>query len=240
MSNTQQANMKSEKQTEKHVLLNKETIVDNTEPHGRTGILVAYIAAFLSIITVSISLPCVQILNGVVPEFELNAWRFAAQVFLVAPVVMKHKCDVWILLKKWPVMIVICILYTMFNLTYYTSALYLPVETLDGLNSTVVIITNMLLSICIKADRKPCLYLSAGLSITGILLLTQPEFMFNSHVRSNQSFTTTTSWISPCTNSTTEESTVTSQGTTRWQRIRPYSYCWSYQCRRVSNDPLFC
>ena len=158
----------------------------------------AYLAALVSVVTVSVSLPCVQVLDGVVPEFELNAWRFLAQVLLVLPVVIakKNGCSkvVRVPISYLPQLIVIFVLYIAFNLTYYSAALYLPVGTLDGLNNAVVIAVNVLVSLCVRADRRLHLYLSAVVSVLGIMMLVQPGFMFSG----GETLGKSTNWSSPC------------------------------------------
>lgn len=185
--------------------------------HSKRYILFAYVLAFLSVVLDSISLPCVQILDDIVPKFELNAWRFAAQITLLLPVVGKNKCDVRVSIKQWPVLLILCIDNTLYNLFHYYAAVYLPVGTLVGLNKGIVLVVNVIISIFRKTDRKLFLYVSSVLVIISVLFITQPDFIFAGSGLYINSPATSTNWTSPCrqpyiSNLTTTDTNLHSRG----------------------------
>ena len=48
-------------------------------------VLLAYILLMCSVLCLCASIASVEVLSGSVPEFELNSWRFGAQVIVVLP-----------------------------------------------------------------------------------------------------------------------------------------------------------
>ena len=155
----------------------------------------AYVIAILSYVLSCASLVCVQVLGGAVPEFQLNAWRFGMQLMLVFPINIYRKCDLKVPRRKLPLIFAMFFLYNVFNITYYTGVIYVAVGTVFGIASTITIAANVVLSICIKKDRKIPLYVGATLALIGLIMMIQPEFMFPGDILHSAP---KTNYTSPC------------------------------------------
>jgi drug/metabolite transporter (DMT)-like permease len=149
----------------------------------------------LSVLCGSIGSAAVQVLNGAVPEFQLNAWRFAVQWLLMIPVVIIRGCELKIPCKKLPLMGLTILLLNAVNVFLFTAYIYLPLGLADGLTNAVILTGNAALSICIKTDRKLTLYLGAVLCLIGLVLMVQPEFIFSGV---DLPPPPVTNWTSPC------------------------------------------
>ena len=157
-------------------------------------IFLAYILLMCSICGRCASVASVQVLSGSIPEFELNSWRFGTQVIVVLLfMIVNQKYNIAVPRSRWLHLCVIIITAFLFNVIYFLAAEYVPVGTLAGMSNAVFILSNALVTLCIREERRLHLYVSACLAIAGILMLTQPEFIFhqaNSYHTSN--------WTSPC------------------------------------------
>jgi len=165
---------------------------------SKIHLLFVYIGIFLTVSIASLSLPCVQVLDDVIPRFELNALRFGGQLTLMIPVVGWSKCDVGINVskKQCPTLILLFLSNVIGNLLYFSAATYLPVGTLLGLLQTSALLCNVVISIFKASDRHIFLYIAALVSSMGCLFITQPVFMFGgSGLYVN---TAPTNWTSPC------------------------------------------
>ena len=158
-------------------------------------VFIAYTLLIMSMFLCCASVSCVQVLGGAIPEFELNAWRFMINFLVSLPVVMCQKCDVIVPRSKLPHMVAQFFFALLYNVTYYEAALYLPVGTAFALNNSVVVAGNAALSICFKGERKLPLYLGAVLVIIGLLMMTQPSFMFPGGILPPAPVV---DWTSPC------------------------------------------
>ena len=160
-----------------------------------TRILAAYAVALLCVAGICTSVSSVQILAGTIPEFELNAWRFAFQMLTPLPFIIQQRASLKIEQSAWPLTALLFLSNVTFNATYFSAAIYLPVGTFSGLSNTSVIIINALLSVCIVKERRLHLYLAAGISSIAIILLIQPEpMLWNTSLHWNPP----SNWTSPC------------------------------------------
>lgn len=130
------------------------------------------------VIALASSLCCAQALGGIVPPFELNAWRYLAQFAFVLPII-SSKCISLIPEKKdaiWLILVALC--YISFNLSYYTSALYLPVGTVGGMLPSMMIIIVTIVTLVLDRQCACHVAVASVTCIVGVLLVTQPEFVF--------------------------------------------------------------
>ena len=147
------------------------------------------------VIIVCFSLACVQVLDGAVPPFELNAWRFGIQLIFTLPVIGYNKWDVKMDLKKIPLQAFVAIMINLTNIFYFTAAEYIPVGEIAVAGNCTIITLTSILSICVKDQRKLPLYLGAGLAIVGMVLMFQPNFLFKgAHLPPPPEV----NWTSPC------------------------------------------
>ena len=184
-------------------LLPDPTVSENDDPLGPAdhahlfetiNVLLAGFVALLLIAGLCSSVASVQVLDGAIPEFELNTWRFAFQIIVPIPFMIWHKSSLYIPRGKWFAVLAITLLYVGYNLCYYTAATYVPAGTLKGLNDTYIILISVVLTVCIKEERKPHVYVSALIGLVGVFCLTQPG---NTGKKSEMP-ATLFNWTSPC------------------------------------------
>ena len=157
--------------------------------------LIACIVVLITICFTALGSASVQVLNGTIPEFELNAWRFVVQFIIMIPVIMRRKCQLKVPYNKCLLLSVNILLLNAMNVLLFTVYIYLPLGLADGLINGLTIAGNALLSICFKADRKLFLYIGAFLSVFGTLLMIQPHVLFSN---ANLPPPPIVNWTPPC------------------------------------------
>lgn len=166
----------------------------DTDTHDAVRLkILAFLAMLTIVIMVCVSIVCVQVLNGIVPDFELNAWRFGPQAAIASLILMYMKSLPYVPRSSMAMLFCIMLTYFGYNFSYYAAAKYLPVGMLGGGHSTVAMVTNAALSICVKSERSVLLYISSAVAICGIVLMVQPPWMFP-----DTSSDFVTNWTSPC------------------------------------------
>ena len=122
-----------------------------------------------------------QKLNGLIPAFQLNAWRYVAEVFMSGCLAVFTQTDVRIPYIKVPWMIIITVLSTILNTSFYTAAIFLPIGFLELANSSITYIGSLLLSKRFLYTQTVCFqYFAFIVILLGQFLLWQPCFLFPS------------------------------------------------------------
>ena len=138
-----------------------------------------YLSAISAGLAVNIGSACAQILDGLIPPFELNVCRFAAEVFMSACLVVFTKTDVRISYIKVPWIILLAVLSVILNTTYYSAAIYLPIGILELFMTSFSYVATLLLSKRFLYKQTVCFQYFAFLVILiGQFLLLQPCFLF--------------------------------------------------------------
>ena len=146
---------------------------------------------------------CAQVLGGSVPTFQLNMWRFVAQLLIVLPVIIVKGVTVLPGRKHIPWIAATCLAYNLYNILYYTAIIHLPLGAIAGISRgfTLIVVSGitaitLMLDWCWAsvADAGPtaiqhwadalCSLGSVVLCTTGMVLIAQPEFMFHGTVTS--------------------------------------------------------
>ena len=141
--------------------------------------LAGYLSAVIAGLSTTLSSACAQTLNGLIPAFQLNAWRFAAEVFMSACLVVFTQTDVHIPYIKVPWMILLTVLSVILNTSYYTAATYLPLGILELSKISISYIATLLLSKRLLYKQTVCFqYVAFIVILLGQLLLLQPCFLF--------------------------------------------------------------
>ena len=111
--------------------------------------LAACAVNLVGVLLAAVSFACVQILDGAVPEFELNAWRFGVQLVIMIPINMCRNWNLKVPKQHIPLMFFNILLVNAGNVVVFTSIIYLPVGLIDVLLTSIVIGGNVFLSIWI-------------------------------------------------------------------------------------------
>ena len=106
---------------------------------------IAYVIEIILVFLFALGVTSVQLLDGSVPEFELNSWQFGAHSLLSVPLVLFCGKGVLIERQHVPMLGAMIFLFITFNLCYYSAPLYLPVGTLDAISSAIVVLLNAVL-----------------------------------------------------------------------------------------------
>ena len=113
-------------------------------------IALAGVAGFFSAVGAGLSNPVAsafaQKLNGLIPAFQLNACRYAAEVFMSVCLAVFTHTSVWIPYIKVPWIVLLAVLNTIINTTFYTAAIYLPIGILELANTSITYIGTLVLS----------------------------------------------------------------------------------------------
>ena len=141
--------------------------------------LAGYLSAVSAGLSLTISSACAQKLNGLLPAFELNAWRYAAEVFLSACLVVFTCRDVRISYIKVPWVILLTVLSFILNTADYTAAIYLPLGILALSKISISYVVTLLLSKRFLYKQTVCFqYIAFIIILLGQFLLLQPCFLF--------------------------------------------------------------
>ena len=111
------------------------------------------------------------------------------------PISIYRKCDIKVPRSGLLLVILNIFLLNAVNVMLYTAYIYLSLGLADGLMYSLIIAGNAVLSICIKSDRKLILYIAAALSISGVVLMIQPDFLFSGASLPPPPLV---NWVSPC------------------------------------------
>ena len=125
------------------------------------------------------SVICTQALGGSIPEFQLNMWRFILQTLIVLPIILMKQLAFIPDKSHMPSVLIISLMYNIFNVFYYTSTIHLPLGTVSGATNSFLLIILAVVTVIIS--RKCTLYtmFSVVLCITGMFLVSQPNFIFD-------------------------------------------------------------
>ena len=137
----------------------------------------AFVALLTGAIGLSLSSAAVQLLNGAVPELQLNLWRFLAQFLLTGVFCLIEQPDLLIPKEHWLNLAGIVLTMNVYNTCLYTAAKLLPLGTLEGMYLTFVICVNGFIT-ALRKLKTSTIVISIVVCISGVVLLSQPEFMF--------------------------------------------------------------
>ena len=120
-------------------------------------------------------------LEEFVPPFELNLWRYLAELVLITPFFLAKACDLKPELSQVKWLLVAAVLSCSYNVCYYTASLYLPLATLSGLFAVSTLIILSLVDLV--ADRKCPIPLAVAvlMVVIGAIFITQPDAIFHEH-----------------------------------------------------------
>ncbi len=127
----------------------------------------------------AISLGCAQALGGYVPPFQLNLWRFLTQFVFCVTLVACLKQDIRIERTTIPYMLIVCLAFNVENVVMYSASVYLPLGTLGGFHGALyLMLTVTVAGIVNKQCPRLHTLVATLLVLTGVVLVTQPEFLF--------------------------------------------------------------
>lgn len=147
---------------------------------SKWDLLRGHLFGLLMALSYTISACCAQCLGEYVPPFELNVWRFGSQLLFVAPIVLYQKLPLLPSKTEAPYFAVYCFIAAIDNILLYESSIYIPVGTLGGLESTCLIVLLTLTTFVLHRVFNVSIFLSVVFSVTGIIFLIQPAFIFGS------------------------------------------------------------
>lgn len=145
-------------------------------PHSFSRNVFGYSCTLIAVVGCVLGTCCAQALGDLVPPFELNMWRYLAQLIVATPVAI-YKWRIIIPQKKHiPWFIVLCISSMAYSICYYTASSKLPLGTLGGMTPSLILIFMAVLTLVFLRNFSVSTGISVGLCIIGIMLITQPAF----------------------------------------------------------------
>ena len=154
---------------------------ESTDKSSLGRYLIGTVVLLVAVLTFPVTTACAQALGGVVPPFELNLWRYLAELVLITPLFLAKGRDVkpersqvmWLLLAA--------LMSSSYNVCYYTASLYLPLATQAGVSGALNLV---ILSLLLLAVQRTCtirLALAVSVALLGTVCIIQPEVIFRGH-----------------------------------------------------------
>ena len=154
---------------------------ENKEKSSFSHYLMSVVVLLVGVVAAPVTGACAQALGGVVPPFELNLWRYVAELVLITPFFLAKSRDFKPERSQVKWLLLAALMSSSYNVCFYTAALYLPLATQSGLASVFSLI--ILSVVTLTADRKCTIPLAVAvlLVLTGAIFMTQPEVIFHAH-----------------------------------------------------------
>ena len=113
------------------------------------------------------------------PHFQLNLWRFLAQFIICLIPVACLKKDIRVKRNHIPYLVIVCLAYTVENVTFYGASVYLALGTQAGFCGTVSLVLTTVISV-ILTRQCPKLHILVAVVfvLVGIVLVTQPDILY--------------------------------------------------------------
>ena len=178
--------------------------------------LKGFCAAFLSVTMVVTSTTSVQLLQRKIPDFELNTIRSVIALLLYSMVLILRREN--ILIPRSEIFATFCIsfLYFVNSIGFYIAVTFVPVSSAEAIRITSGILSGLVLFafLCEETITMAGL-LCATCCITGVVLTTQPPFLFSKLLHKQDT------WEIDVNNTTVIQTN--NMGTTFY-----WKYCWLY------------
>ena len=133
---------------------------------------------FVIVLCSTISVCCAQALGGLIPEFELNMWRFLAHLLTISPAAIVRKISVLPSREDALWIGIISVMYILYNMFYFQSTIHLPLGTIAGISRGLTLICVSMVTVTMFKECTLSMTLSCGLCILGMVFISQPDFMF--------------------------------------------------------------
>ena len=162
-----------------HDNTDKANVAEDTGNSGMTSCDIITATMLLIVVLCStISVCCAQALGGLIPEFELNMWRFLAHLLIISPVAIVRKISVLPSREDALWIGIISFMYILYNMFYFQSTIHLPLGTIAGMSRGLTLICVSMVTVTMFKECTLPITLSCGLCILGMVFISQPDFMF--------------------------------------------------------------
>ena len=148
---------------------------DQTSRNFRFGVCIAAVTTICN----ASSSAFAQALAGFVPEFELNTFRFTAQMLITLPIVYFKKLSLWVPKREVPWLVITSLLHNAYNVLYYKASIYLPLGAFAGVSRGFILIIVGFVSLVITKECHYFTIIAVVLCVTGMILIDQPGFIFH-------------------------------------------------------------
>ena len=152
---------------------------DNTTD-SKTKLVVGYGLGLVGVAIITTGLACAQALDKSIPHSQLNGFRFGFQLAIVCPFVIGYNnCDIKVEKNRIGWVVLCAILFTLMSYGIYGAAYYLPLGVTSGIIFSLILIINFCIGIVINSSVRWYDLTSVIACVTGVIMVTQPEFIFN-------------------------------------------------------------
>jgi drug/metabolite transporter (DMT)-like permease len=160
-----------------------EELSGSDNPHDdreqNRQICCGYLLSILGVMTIAAGLACTQALDQSLPHSELNGLRFLAQLAIISPMLIGvNKCDVRVEQKSIFWLGCGAVLLTANSYANYGAAYYLPLGVSSGISRSLVMISTYIISSVTNRSIGWHQLTAVIMCITGVLMVTQPPFLF--------------------------------------------------------------
>lgn len=158
-------------------------LINREGKHNQTSLrhqVLGCVWSLATVIGVVLGTACAQALGGTIPPFELNMWRYAAQVALAVPTFAVKHSNLYLIPEKRHVFWIglVSVSSSAYNIFFYTATTFLPAGTVGGLEPSFVLM--LIAGVAIVRFRVCNLHtiLAIVACVVGVILLIQPHVIF--------------------------------------------------------------
>ena len=156
----------------------KDDVTRDKEGNKRICNPVNGIVLCVVVVSTAASVCCAQALGGLIPQFELNMWRFFAHLLIISPFAIVKKISLVPSKEDVPWIGIICLMYNFYNILYFGSTIHLPLGTISGVSRSLILIIVSLVTLTMFKECTLTIALSCSLCTLGMVFVSQPYFIF--------------------------------------------------------------
>ena len=161
-----------------HDTKENDPITGDEEENKRICDAVSMTMLCAMVFSTTVSVCCCQALGGLIPQFELNMWRFAAHLIIISPITIVKKISVIPSKEHITWIGIICLMYNFYNIFYFESTTHLPLGTIAGVSRGATLIIVSLVTVTLFKECTSTVALSCSLCTLGMFFVSQPYFIF--------------------------------------------------------------
>ena len=141
--------------------------------------ILGYLLAIGTIFTWTASTVAVQLLQGIVPDFQLSVYRFITQLLASIPVIYFRGIPIQFKVEQVPLAIIMCIACLFYNIFYFGAAAILPLaHVIAGFCIASMLFLGILTKLWLKKDLGYGHGFSLIFASFGVVLINQPWSSF--------------------------------------------------------------
>ena len=148
------------------------------EGENLRDVLLGYCAAVTCLLLMTVSVACVQGLQCLIPQFELNFCRYLVQVLLASLIAKIGKIEVRIELPDWGWIALLGIINMFFNVFVFSAVSLIPLTAAEAaINIAILISVAVLCRVLFGKSIGLVILTGMLLCVVGVICVSQPEII---------------------------------------------------------------